>query len=99
MMLVAVVGVFLLVELPLAGLEIVLMVDNTAKLDLLDDGRRDLYEQLVNLFILLSYPMNFFIYCAMSQQFRQTFRGLFGACCCDGSQQQQQQQPVVMGTS
>ena len=76
-MLVAVVGVFLLVELPLAGLEIVLMVDNTASLGLLDARRRDMYEQLVNLFILLSYPINFFIYCAMSRQFRDTFRRLF----------------------
>jgi len=82
-MLVAVVGLFLLVELPLAVLEIVLMVDNTADLDLLDASRRNACEQLVNFFILLSYPLNFFIYCAMSRQFRDTFRGLFapGPCC------------------
>ena len=101
MMLVAVVGVFLLVEMPLAILGIVLMVDNTASLDMLDAQRRDLYEQLINLFILLSYPMNFFIYCAMSRQFRQTFRGLFathpGSCCVnDPSQQQQQPMELVI---
>lgn len=31
----------------------------------------------LNLVILLSYPLNFFIYCAMSSQFRDTFRALF----------------------
>jgi len=87
MMLVAVVGVFLLVEFPLAILVIVLMVDNTFVLDLLDARRRDIYEQLINLFILLSYPINFFIYCGMSQQFRDTFCGLFASArCCAGGQ-------------
>ncbi len=31
----------------------------------------------LNLVILLSYPLNFFIYCGMSSQFRNTFRALF----------------------
>jgi len=88
MMLVAVVGVFLLVEFPLAILVIVLIVDNTFMLDLLNAHRRDTYEQLINLFILLSYPINFFIYCGMSQQFRDMFCGLFAfAKCCTGAQQ------------
>jgi len=82
MMLVAVVGVFLLVEFPLAILVIVLMADNTFDLDLMDARRRDTLEQLINMFILLSYPINFFIYCGMSQQFRDTFCGLFGRGCC-----------------
>jgi len=30
--------------------------------------------------VLLSYPINFFIYCGMSQQFRDTFCGLFTSC-------------------
>jgi len=102
MMLVAVVGVFLLVEFPLAVLVIVLVVDNTFDLDLLDPQRRDMYEQLINLFILLSYPINFFIYCGMSQQFRQTFCGLFAPGSCFPGALQQQQQPVetvIEGTS
>jgi len=87
MMLVAVVGVFLLVEFPLAILVIILMIDNTFNLDVLDARRRDTCEQLINLFILLSYPINFFIYCAMSQQFRETFCGLFTSqSCCPGVQ-------------
>jgi len=32
---------------------------------------------IINLFIILSYPLNFFIYCGMSRQFRETFRRLF----------------------
>lgn len=31
----------------------------------------------LNLFILLSYPLNFFVYCGMSSQFRDTFWQLF----------------------
>ncbi|KAK3735028.1 hypothetical protein RRG08_001819 [Elysia crispata] len=31
---------------------------------------------LSNFFILLSYPLNFFIYCGMSKQFRTTFKSL-----------------------
>jgi len=35
----------------------------------------------VNMVIVLSYPFNFVIYCAMSRQFRATFRSMF----CPGS--------------
>ena len=66
--------------------EIVLMVDNSASLGLLDARHRDLYEQLINLFILLSYPINFFIYCGMSQQFRHTFCALVAPCFAPCSQ-------------
>jgi len=98
MMLVAVVGVFLLVEFPLAVLVIVLMVDNTFNLDLLDARRRDVCEQLVNFFILLSYPINFFIYCGMSQQFRETFCGLFApGQCFSGSSQPEE--TIIEGMS
>jgi len=93
MMLVAVVGVFLLVEFPLAILVIILMVDNTFVLDVLDDRRRDICEQLINACILLSYPINFFIYCGMSQQFRDTFCGLFTCERCCGAAQVQDQPP------
>ena len=77
MMLVAVVGVFLLVELPMAVLFILLIVDNSFELMLLDHGQTSIASLFINLFILLSYPINFFIYCGMSRQFRGTFKGLF----------------------
>ena len=76
LMLVVVVGVFLVVEFPLALLLIILIVDNSFDLDLLDDDARWIAPMLINLFILLSYPLNFFIYCGMSRQFRVIFEGL-----------------------
>ena len=77
LMLVVVVGAFLLVEFPLALLLIVMIVDNTFDLSLLDENAMHIAPMLINLFILLSYPINFFIYCGMSRQFRETFKGLF----------------------
>ncbi|CAG5114960.1 unnamed protein product, partial [Candidula unifasciata] len=35
------------------------------------------FSLFANFFILLSYPLNFFIYCGMSKQFRETFKRLF----------------------
>jgi len=97
MMLVVVVGVFLLAELPNAVLFIVMIVDNTWfylapstapfnfdntwELQILTAESSFLAPLLLNLFILLSYPLNFFIYCAMSRQFRDAFRELCCLCC------------------
>ena len=77
LMLVVVVAVFLVVELPLASLLIVLIFDNTFELRLIDKRASMLATLFVNMFILFSYPVNFFIYCGMSRQFRATFRGMF----------------------
>jgi thyrotropin-releasing hormone receptor len=81
LMLVAVVGVFLLAEVPLAVMMIAMIINNTWDLQLIDDYVQWMAPLLLNLFILFSYPLNFFIYCAMSRQFRETFKGL----CCGGS--------------
>ena len=81
MMLVVVVGVFLLAELPNALLFIVLIVDNTWEVEIISEESTLLAPLLLNLFILLSYPLNFFIYCAMSRQFRDAFRELCCLCC------------------
>jgi len=59
MMLVVVVGVFLLAELPNALLFIVLIVDNTWELEILTAESAFIAPLLMNLFILLSYPLNF----------------------------------------
>jgi len=79
LMLLVVVGVFLLVELPLVVMMMTMIVENTSfySLVLIDPGVRRSATLLINLIILFSYPVNFFIYCAMSQQFRQTFCRLF----------------------
>lgn len=82
LMLVSVVGLFLLVEVPMAVVFIIMMVDNIFSLGLLSDHLHYAVPQWINFFILISYPFNFFIYCAMSHQFRNTFKELFCCCCC-----------------
>ena len=77
LMLVAVVGVFLVVEFPLALLLIVMILDNSFYLAILSKETRELSQTVINLCILLSYPLNFFIYCGMSRTFRQIFKGFF----------------------
>jgi len=78
LMLLAVVGVFLLVEFPLAVLLITMIYENTFDLhQLISTEDRRVAGLFINLFILLSYPVNFFIYCGMSRQFRETFKSLF----------------------
>jgi len=76
-MLVAVVGVLLLVELPLAVIFILLIIENTWHRPLMADGVADSAALFINLMIVLSYPVNFFIYCGMSRQFRTTFAAMF----------------------
>lgn len=76
-MLVTVVGVFLVVELPLGILLIILIIENTMDIPLMQNGTTDIASLFINLCILFSYPLNFFIYCGMSRQFRETFKRLF----------------------
>jgi thyrotropin-releasing hormone receptor len=76
MMLVAVVGVFLVVEFPLAVLFIVVIIENTMEVSIVDPDTMAAASLFVNLFILLSYPVNFFIYCGMSRQFRSTLQAV-----------------------
>jgi len=76
MMLVAVVGVFLVVEFPLAVIFIIVIIENTLDIAIVNPDSMATASLFVNLFILLSYPVNFFIYCGMSQQFRSTLRSL-----------------------
>lgn len=71
-MLVAVVGVFLLVEFPLAVLFILVIVENSFQLPLIDPDVGETASMFINLMILFSYSTNFFIYCGMSAQFRST---------------------------
>jgi len=71
-MLVAVVGVFLLVEFPLAVLFILVIVQNSFHIHLIDADDGETATMFINLIILFSYSTNFFIYCGMSAQFRST---------------------------
>lgn len=71
-MLVAVVGVFLLVEFPLAVLFILVIVENSIRTPLIEPEVGETASMFINLMILFSYSTNFFIYCGMSTQFRST---------------------------
>ena len=77
MMLVIVVGVFLVVEVPLSVLLLFVIVENTFDVDMFSDATRDTAAIFVNCCIAVSYPLNFFIYCTMSQRFRHMFCELF----------------------
>lgn len=77
LMLVAVVGLFLLVEFPLGIIMTLYVTDNTFDLKLFSGEIYSIMTSMSNFFILLSYPLNFFIYCGMSRQFRETFKRLF----------------------
>ncbi|CAF4509362.1 unnamed protein product, partial [Didymodactylos carnosus] len=71
LMLIIVVTLFLLVEIPNA-IQIIL----TAILDFVPiqgHDRLSLAAQILNFCVLLSYPINFFIYCRMSRAFRDAF--------------------------
>lgn len=77
-MLVSVVGVFLLVEFPLAILMILYILQSSFYPHYLQlNTVFQMASLIINLCILLSYPFNFFIYCGMSRQFRETFKRLF----------------------
>ena len=78
LMLVAVVGLFLLVEFPMGIIMILNIVQNTFEhIRIFDEDTFSIMSLMSNLFILLSYPSNFFIYCGMSRQFRETFKRMF----------------------
>ena len=77
LMLVAVVGLFLLVEFPQAIFITITIVENNFEIQILEEDTGGIAALFINFFILLSYPVNFFIYCGMSRQFRDTFKKLF----------------------
>lgn len=77
LMLVAVLGLFLLVELPLGVIMILFSIQNTLDIIIMDNSTFILLTNISNTSILVSYPLNFLIYCAMSRQFRETFTRMF----------------------
>ena len=77
LMLIAVVGLFLLVEFPLGVIMTVYVADNTFDLEVFTAEAYLTMTSFSNFFILLSYPLDLFIYCGMCRQFRETFKRLF----------------------
>ena len=78
MMLIVVVSVFLIVEIPLAVVTCLHILENLIEnAKILDYDVSKALVVIINFIISLSYPINFAIYCGMSRQFRETFRDLF----------------------
>lgn len=76
-MLIVLVTIFLLVEIPMAIATLIHVLSNLG----LFEGESHLhYLKLIiilcNFIIMLSFPLNFAIYCGMSAQFRNTFKSL-----------------------
>ncbi|CAB3378167.1 Hypothetical predicted protein [Cloeon dipterum] len=76
LMLIVVVTVFLLVEIPLAVVT-VLHIVSSGVTEILNYEVVNGLILFINFFIIVSYPINFAIYCGMSRQFRETFKELF----------------------
>ena len=76
LMLIVVVTVFLIVEIPLAVIT-ALHIISSAIIEFLDYRLANLFILFANFFLMVSYPINFAIYCGMSRQFRETFKEIF----------------------
>lgn len=76
-MLIVVVTVFLLVEIPLAVTTLLHVIQNATGVNIADYETLNLTILFSNFSIVLSYPVNFAIYCGMSRAFRETFHDLF----------------------
>ncbi|KAJ1521631.1 hypothetical protein ONE63_003278 [Megalurothrips usitatus] len=76
LMLIVVVAVFLMVEIPLAVVTTLHIISSSVR-DFLNYTIVNTLILFTNFFIIISYPINFAIYCGMSRQFRETFRELF----------------------
>ncbi|XP_035903371.1 insulin-like receptor isoform X5 [Anopheles stephensi] len=76
LMLIVVVTVFLVVEIPL-GVITALHIISSLLYEFLDYYIANLFILFANFFLIVSYPINFAIYCGMSRQFRETFKEIF----------------------
>lgn len=77
LMLIIVVSVFLIVEVPLAIITSLHVFASMKIITFLDYRLANLCILLLNFFLILSYPVNFALYCGMSRQFRETFKDIF----------------------
>lgn len=77
LMLIVIVTVFLTTEIPLAVCTVLHVAQNALHITIANYNTLNLTVLFSNFIILLSYPVNFAIYCGMSTQFRQTFNNIF----------------------
>lgn len=76
LMLIVVVTVFLIVEIPIAVVTMMHIVSSLI-ISFMDYRIANIFIMFTNFFLVVSYPINFGIYCGMSRQFRQTFKEIF----------------------
>ncbi|XP_030382254.1 sex peptide receptor [Scaptodrosophila lebanonensis] len=76
LMLIVVVTVFLIAEIPIAVVTAMHIVSSLI-IEFLDYGIANIFIMMTNFFLVVSYPINFGIYCGMSRQFRETFKEIF----------------------
>lgn len=93
-MLVVVVTVFLIVESPLAVITALHIIQSAFNVEIFDYHVANLFVMFANFCIMVSYPINFAIYCGMSRQFRETFKDIFitkfgGKKTCEASRYSQ----------
>lgn len=79
LMLVLVVSIFLLIHLPQAMYFITMCLNEALGLNLTFFGTpyANLFVMVDNMLLMATYPLNFFIYCSTSAQFRDTFKRIF----------------------
>uniref|UniRef100_A0A915J860 G-protein coupled receptors family 1 profile domain-containing protein n=1 Tax=Romanomermis culicivorax TaxID=13658 RepID=A0A915J860_ROMCU len=79
LMLIIIVTVFLITNLPQGTILAAISVNLTfnLRIEFFDTNYPNLIAMVDNMIILLSYPVNFAIYCSMSAQFRETFTRMF----------------------
>ncbi|XP_065364020.1 sex peptide receptor [Calliphora vicina] len=76
LMLIVVVTVFLIVEIPIAVVTAMHIV-SSLYINFMDYDSANILITFTNFFLVVSYPINFGIYCGMSRQFRETFKEIF----------------------
>lgn len=76
LMLIVVVSVFLCTEIPLAITTLLHVTQNILEIYIANYKTLNSTILFTNFFIMLSYPVNFAIYCGMSRAFRETFKTL-----------------------
>ncbi|KAH9529094.1 hypothetical protein DERF_003001 [Dermatophagoides farinae] len=72
-MLIVIVSMFLFLEIPFALTTILHVVQSAFQMELVNYSVLNSIIMMNNFFIIVSYPINFAIYCGMSRQFRITF--------------------------
>jgi hypothetical protein len=102
-MLIVVVTVFLMVEIPMAVATLIHVLASMSIIPFAQEGYKYLKITILisNFIIMLSFPLNFAIYCGMSRQFRVTFNELFVKKVSNNGQRNGQNnfKPVEASTS